>query len=140
MTHWRFPFQIDATGRTATADQVTYVKELIELVLFTAPGERVRRPDFGSGLHQLIFEGQREELATATQFLVSGALQRWLGDLIQVEEVTVTMADATLAVTVRYLLLASGLLSRRWSKARARWYAPILPSTVSTLSKSTTTL
>lgn len=108
MTHWRFPFQVDATGRTATADQATYVKGLIELVLFTAPGERVRRPEFGSGLHQLIFDGQSDELATATQFLVSGALQRWLGDLIQVEEVAVTTDEATLAVTVRYLLRPSG--------------------------------
>ena len=108
MTHWQFPFQVDPGGRTAQADHAAYVRGLIELVLFTAPGERVNRPDFGSGLHHLVFDGQSEELATATQFLVTGALQRWLSDFIQVEEVAVRMRESTLNVTVRYALLASG--------------------------------
>ena len=49
-------------------------------MLFTAPGERVNRPDFGSGLLQLVFAPNSDELAGATQFLVQGALQQWLGD------------------------------------------------------------
>ena len=77
---------------------------MIAQVLFTAPGERVNRPDFGSGLMQLVFEPNSEELATTTQFLVQGALQQWLGDLIIVNEVTATVDDSKLIVTVVYIV------------------------------------
>jgi hypothetical protein len=97
-----YPFQVDVRGRTADVDADGHVRDLIEQVLFTAPGERVNRPTFGSGLAQLVFGPTGEELATATQFLVQGALQQWLGELIQVEAVDVRSEDATLQVTVRY--------------------------------------
>jgi phage baseplate assembly protein W len=96
------PFQVDARGRTADVGADGHLRDLIEQVLFTAPGERVNRPTFGSGLAQLVFGQNSEELATATQFLVQGALQQWLGELIQVEAVDVQSEDATLQVTVRY--------------------------------------
>ena len=105
MTEIAFPFAIDGRGRTAGAERDAHVRDLIEQVLFTAPGERVNRPDFGTGLRQLIFAGNSEELATATQFLVQGALQQWLGDRIQVEAVEVESHDSQLKVTVRYLVL-----------------------------------
>ena len=84
-----FPYHVDARGRTAPATDDDHVRDLIEQVLFTAPGERVNRPTFGSGLLQLVFAPNSDELATATQFLVQGALQQWLGDLIEVEAVDV---------------------------------------------------
>lgn len=99
-----YPFHLDLRGRTASAEQEGHVRDLIEQVLFTAPGERVNRPDFGSGLMQLVFAPNSDELATATQFLVQGALQQWLGDLIQVETAEVISEDATLRVTVRYTI------------------------------------
>lgn len=99
-----FPFRIDGRGRTADADLNAHVRHLIEQVLFTSPGERVNRPTFGTGLAQLIFGPNSEELATATQFLVQGALQQWLGDLIQVESVDVVSVDSTLQVTVQYVV------------------------------------
>ena len=74
-----------AAPRRPTSDD--HIRDLIEQVLFTAPGERVNRPNFGSGLLQLVFAPNSDELAAATQFLVQGALQQWLGDLIQVEGV-----------------------------------------------------
>jgi phage baseplate assembly protein W len=97
-----YPFQVDVRGRTADVDADGHLRDLIEQVLFTAPGERVNRPTFGSGLAQLVFGPTSEELATATQFLVQGALQQWLGELIQIEAVDVQSEDATLQVTVRY--------------------------------------
>lgn len=100
-----YPFHISLQGRTATTDPHDHIRDLIEQVLFTSPGERVNRPDFGSGLLQLLFAGNSDELATATQFMVQGALQQWLGELIQVEGVAVMSEDATLRVTVRYLVL-----------------------------------
>jgi phage baseplate assembly protein W len=100
-----YPFCIDSRGRTASTDQVNHIRDLIEQVLFTAPGERVNRPDFGSGLMQLVFAPNSDELATAIQFMVQGALQQWLGDLIQVEAVQVESEEATLRVTVQYVVL-----------------------------------
>ncbi|ALF52889.1 hypothetical protein ACX27_08515 [Nostoc piscinale CENA21] len=100
-----YPFHINLQGRTATTDPNDHIRDLIEQVLFTSPGERVNRPDFGSGLLQLLFAGNSDELATATQFMVQGALQQWLGELIQVEGVAVMSEDATLQVTVRYVVL-----------------------------------
>jgi phage baseplate assembly protein W len=99
-----YPFRIDRGGRTAGTDQDAHIRDLIEQLLFTAPGERVNRPTFGSGLMQLVFAPNSDELATATQFLVQGALQQWLGDLIQVEAVEVESVDSTLRVTVQYLV------------------------------------
>lgn len=99
-----FPFRIGAQQRTATTGGDEHIRDLIEQVLFTSPGERVNRPDFGSGLLQLVFAGNSDELATATQFMVQGALQQWLGEVIQLEAVTVANQDATLRVTVRYIV------------------------------------
>jgi len=103
-----FPLRFDARGRTAENGPDAHLRDLIEQVLFTSPGERVNRPDFGSGLLQLVFAPNSDELAATSQFLVQGALQQWLGDLIQVEAVEVAAEDATLRVTIRYQVLRTG--------------------------------
>lgn len=97
-----YPYRIDGRGRTASADRDAHIRDLIEQVLFTIPGERVNRPTFGSGLTQLLFAPSSDELATATQFLVQGALQQWLGELIVVEAVRVASDESRLEVTVQY--------------------------------------
>lgn len=107
MTHVAFPFRFDSRGRTAHAPEDDYIRGLIEQVLFTAPGERVNRPGFGSGLAQLVFEPNSETRAAAAQVLVRSALQQWLGELIEVEDVEVASEDSTLRVTVQYLTLRS---------------------------------
>ena len=99
-----FPYHFDPRGRTAEADEERHIRDLIEQLLFTAPGERVNRPTFGSGLLQLVFGPNSPELAAATQFQVQGALQQWLGDLIQVQGVEVESEETTLRVTVRYTI------------------------------------
>jgi hypothetical protein len=99
-----YPFHTDSRGGTAGTDPDPHIRDLIEQVLFTAPGERVNRPAFGTGLMQLVFAPNSAELATATQFLVQGALQQWLGELIQVEAVQVESQDSTLRVLVRYIV------------------------------------
>lgn len=103
-----FPYQFDGRGHTRDADEASWIRGLIEQVLFTAPGERVMRPDFGSGLRQLVFAPNSPELAASTQFLVQGALQQWLADLITVEAVELRAADAALFVTVHYIVRRSG--------------------------------
>jgi phage baseplate assembly protein W len=103
-----YPFRIDGRGRSANADYADHIRDLIEQVLFTSPGERVNRPDFGTGLVQLIFAPNSDELASAVEFTVQGALQRWLGDLIQVEALEVESEESSLTVTVRYLNRGNG--------------------------------
>ena len=97
-----YPFDFDTRGRTADTTEDEHIRDLIEQVLFTTPGERVNRPTFGSGVLQLIFAPNSEALASATQMTVQGALQQWLGDLIQVEAVDVQSEDAKLQVVVQY--------------------------------------
>jgi phage baseplate assembly protein W len=99
-----FPFQSSSLGRTALSDEDKHVRDMIEQVLFTSPGERVMRPTFGSGLLQMVFAPNSPELAAATQLLVQGALQEWLGDRILVEAVQVEAEDASLRVLVQYVI------------------------------------
>lgn len=99
-----FPYQFDGRGRSREDDDAQWIRGLIEQLLFTSPGERVMRPDFGSGLRELVFAPNSPELAATTQFLVQAGLQQWLGDLITVEAVEVTAVDSRLAVSVQYLI------------------------------------
>ena len=103
-----FPLRFDHRGRTAESDVARYVRELIEVVLFTAPGERVMRPDFGSGVSQLVFAPNSFELAGTTEMLVQSALTQWLSELITVAAVSVEADDAALRVTVSYALRGDG--------------------------------
>jgi phage baseplate assembly protein W len=100
----RFPYQFGSLGGTASADEESHVRGLIEQVLFASPGERVNRPTFGSGLQQLVFAPNNETLAAAVQVSVQGALQQWLGDLLEVQSVEVASEDATLRVRIDYVL------------------------------------
>jgi uncharacterized protein len=99
-----YPFQFDSRGRTAATDDDGHVRDLIEQVLFTAPGERVNRPTFGTGLMQLVFAPNSPELAAATQLVVQAALQQWLDTAILIQSVQVNADDSTLEVVVQYVV------------------------------------
>src|SRR5215831_1653726 len=103
-----FPFRIDGRGRSAETAEDEHIRDMIYQVLFTDPGERVNRPDFGCGLKTLVFMPNSDVLAAATQVLVKGSLQRWLQNEIQVEKVEVLSEDSTLTVTVVYTARATG--------------------------------
>lgn len=102
MSDFAFPYAIDGRGRTATTSGDAHIRDLIEQLLFTTPGERVNRPEFGSGLLQLLFAPATPEMAATTQFLVQAGLQQWLGERIQVEDVSVEVEDSTVRVAVVY--------------------------------------
>ena len=102
------PYHFDASGRTGATTEADHIRDLIEQVLFTSPGERVMRPDFGAGLLALVFEPNSFTLAATTQFLVQSALQQHLSHLIAVDAVTVENIDAAFQVTVQYAVLADG--------------------------------
>lgn len=103
-----YPFHFDSRGRAALTDYDDHICDMIEQFLFTSPGERVNRPDFGSGLLQMVFEPNSPELAAALQHTVQAGLQRWLGDLIEVQALEVTGEEATLRVLVQYVVRRSG--------------------------------
>jgi hypothetical protein len=107
MTLFAYPFQIDATGRTARCQEEDFVRQAVEQVLFTIPGERVNRPTFGSAAHTLVFEPASQEYATTVQYLIQAALQQWLGDLVTVEAIQVEASDAMLQITVQYQVRAT---------------------------------
>ena len=102
--HITYPFRIASDGLAASSGQKDHIEQLIEELLFTMPGERVNRPDFGTPIEQLVFRSASDELATAAQFMIQGALQQWLGEIIQVQAVQVTTDDSTLAVTIQYMI------------------------------------
>lgn len=99
-----FPFRTDARGRSFEVAGDAHLRQMIEQVLFTSPGERVNRPDFGCGLLQLVYAPNSDTLAAALQVTVLGALQQWLGELIEVQAVELAADDAALRVEVRYIV------------------------------------
>ncbi len=108
MVHMDFPFHFDNRGRTAIADDHDHIRDMIEQFLFTSSGERVNRPEFGSGILQLIFAPNSPELAATLQFTIQAGLQQWLGDLIEVQELSVSSDDSNLRVELTYRVRRSG--------------------------------
>jgi len=102
------PFGFDTHGRTATADYPSHVRQMIEQLLLTHPGERVNRPDFGAGLRQHVMAPNSPEVAAAVDLTVQSALARWLGDVIEVRLLQVVAEDARLTVHLEYVLRATG--------------------------------
>ena len=102
-----FPFHFSGDGRTAVTGDDDHICDMIEQLLFTNHGERVNRPDFGSGLLQMVFAPNSPEVATALQFSLQADLQRWLGDLIELQALEVTSIDSSLLISIQYLVRRS---------------------------------
>lgn len=105
-TTLNFPYQFDGRGRSRDALS-DYIRQLVEQVLFTSPGERVNLPDFGSGLLQLVFAPNSLEMEAATQFTVQAALQKWLSSYVKVQSVVANADKGVLTVTVKYSPLST---------------------------------
>ena len=103
-----FPFHFDRWGSTASTSYENHIRDLIEQLLFTTPGERLNRPEFGCGILSLIFSPNSPELATALQVTIAAAIERWLGDLIDLNTLEVKSEDASLFITVQYRLQSTG--------------------------------
>lgn len=101
----RFPYGTDLRGRTATCSEDAHVRQLIEQLMLTAPGERVMRPTYGGALMQRVFEPGGPELLAATQYVVQATLSQELGHRIVVESLQLESRDALLVVTVTWSLL-----------------------------------
>lgn len=108
MIHIDFPFHFDDRGRTALTDDDDHIRDMIEQFLFTNAGERVNRPDFGSGLLHAVFEPNSEALVSTLQRTAQAGLQRYLGDLITVQVLVISTDESTLRVNVRYIVRRTG--------------------------------
>jgi len=97
-----FPFGFAGTGRTRVPDEETRLAELVEMLLFTLPGERVMRPDLGTPVTELLFEGLNDALDAALQMAIQGALTQHLAGTLVVREVTVNSDDTSIEVNVVY--------------------------------------
>ena len=107
-TDLAFPFRIGAHGRTDTAGYDDHVRDLVEQLLFTSPGERVMRPDFGCGLLDLVFAPTGPEIVAALELSVRASVQRWLGDLIAVQTLDLTVVGGTVRVQLGYTVRRTG--------------------------------
>jgi phage baseplate assembly protein W len=103
-----FAYRLDARGRTAGATPGDHILQMLEQLLFTRPGERVNRPDFGCGLLDLVFSPNSPELAAALDVTVGAAVARWLGDVIELTSLDVTAQESSLTVSLAYRVLATG--------------------------------
>jgi phage baseplate assembly protein W len=101
-TYLSFPFEFTPEGTTAAADEDRHIRQRIEQILFTSPGERVMLPEFGCGVRDLVFAGNNDVLAAATEFTVARALQSQLADRIMVNAVDVVSEGEKLLIHVVY--------------------------------------
>lgn len=102
------PFHFDGRGRTATVDDDGHICDMIKAFLFTNAGERVNRPDYGSGLLQIVFDPNSLALAAAVQHTIQAGLQRWLGDIIEIRNLEVENQEAELKISIQYLVRRTG--------------------------------
>jgi uncharacterized protein len=106
-----FTYAIAADGRTALDTRERHVRGMIEQLLLTNPGERVNRPDFGGGLYQLVFAPNSPQLAATLQLSLQAAVQRYLSDVVAVQQLSVTADNEKLLVQLIYLLRQTGVMS-----------------------------
>lgn len=97
-----FPFHLAPEGRVATADADQNLRQRIEQILFTAPGERVMLPEFGSGVRELVFAGNGPALAAATEFTIARALQAELSQEALIRAVNVMPEEEKLRIEIVY--------------------------------------
>ena len=105
-----FPFRIGDLGAPATAPRSQSVRQQLEQLLFTLPGERVNRPTFGCGVQRLVFDSASPEAAAAAEYIIRLNVQEFMADVVRLDAVRVT-ADpdqGTLYVDILYTMLTTG--------------------------------
>src|SRR6476659_6227699 len=105
-TSIKHPFAVDL-GRGRLAEEENYAKHVEQMmfqVLFTSPGERVNRPDFGCGVKRMVFAPNSEVSASLAQVAIFEALGRWLGSVITVEKVKAEAINEVLQIQIVYLV------------------------------------
>lgn len=102
---WAYPVAIDPkTGIVATAEYEDDIKQAIRIILSTARGERLMRPEFGCGIHQLVFESIDSATLASIEAAVAEALNRFEArvEVIQIIVDPLHAADGRLEVNIDY--------------------------------------
>lgn len=102
-----YPYGVSGVGIPNTTGPDDHLRDLILQVLFTNPGERVNLPEFGVGVQRLVFAPNSDARRTTAQFLINTNLQRWLGDQIDVQQVTVSSEpgeEETVTIEIVYVV------------------------------------
>lgn len=105
-----YPYSVSSTGVPKLTGPDDHTRDLILQVLFTIPGERFNLPEFGVGVQQLVFAPNSDMLRASAQFLISNNLQRWLGDRLEVNQVSVTSQpgeEEIVTIEITYTLKAT---------------------------------
>jgi uncharacterized protein len=103
-----FPFQASDRGVVATSPRGDAIRQQLEQLLMTIPGERVNRPDFGCGVQRLVFAGASPETAAGAEYVIATSIRRFLRDLVRLDAVRVTIDATTLYVDVLYTAVDTG--------------------------------
>ena len=74
---WRFPVAINLTGGLSNSSYEENVRESIFIILGTAPGERIKRPEFGCEIHELMFAPNNPTTAALAAHYTEEALIKW---------------------------------------------------------------
>lgn len=112
MSRLAFPFTVTGLGRSAAVAYGTdeHVRQMLELLVLTVPGERVMRPELGSPARQLVFGAQDGPAAAALGAALQSAIQQWLGDVLTLLDVAVEAVDGSgvLEIVVSYEVRSTG--------------------------------
>jgi hypothetical protein len=99
-----FPLHVNAQGALALASGESDIDQAIHIILGTAPGERVMRPEFGCRAHELIFAPRDSTTEGLMVYYVQQALGRWEPriELDRVRVVSGTAPDGAMIVEIDY--------------------------------------
>ena len=106
---WRFPVQPDASGALGYAEDEPKIEQAILIILGTARGERVMRPEFGSRLRELVFAPLNSSTKSLVGKAITEALVKWEPrvDVLGVRCDEQASADNTLVVNIEYRVRAT---------------------------------
>lgn len=118
MTRLALPFGPAPTGRAASVEDGgdQHVRQMLEQVVLTIPGERVMRPGFGSPVTQMLFAPADAAIAHALQASLTAAIGLYLGDLLDLTDLAVTFDDPSAALEIEIT----------YQVRRSRTMAPVL--------------
>lgn len=102
--HKSFPFHFDVRGHIARCDDSAHILDMLEQILFTTPGERVNRPDFGCGVAAMVFGSTAPEFITVKKSQIHSQIQQLLGHLIQVNEIALSVQESRITIVINYTI------------------------------------
>lgn len=103
-----FPFGVEKRGAAVAAEGHAVIRQQIEQVLFTLPGERVGRPTFGIGVQRYVFATMDAATRASVEYTIARNLAQAMPDVIGVDAVRVSTVENELFIDILFTLRASG--------------------------------